>query len=449
MSNSRLQVGFGKVEITPSVNCEMSGYVSRTGSCCGVHDPLWVRAIFLSDGETEVVIAATDLIGLNRETIGQIRSAAAQLTGVAPQQIMICAIHTHSGPVTLESAFLGEPDSGYLAELIEKVAVVILTAQQNRRPAQTFVGQSICREIGKNRRIFGGPTDSDVMVLRFEQSDGQKIFLVNYACHPVVLGPDNRLITADYPYYLHQELARINPGCESLFINGACGDINTGHAAKDSIHNPGGSLRNFATAERLGRILAQQVNAADESAVELTEIKLKIAVSELELDLEPLPTAADYRQQQLEWARQSRELKATQADYGSIRQTEVWSRWAQEMQCRAEAGNLRQYLTTEVAAIALGEIELVTFPGEFFHKLGMRIKENQPGKKVFILGYCNDAIGYVATTEAYAQGGYEVEDSYRYYGLPSRLAPGTGEQVVEAVITMLQKMRKEVTTDAT
>jgi len=56
---------------------------------------------------------------------------------------------------------------------------------------------------------------------------------MNYTCHAVVLGPDNRLISADYPGYAQRHVKDMS-GCEDvvvMFTNGAAGDINTGHSA--------------------------------------------------------------------------------------------------------------------------------------------------------------------------------------------------------------------------
>ena len=55
--------------------------------------------------------------------------------------------------------------------------------------------------IGVNRRNpASGLVDNDVNVLVIEDKNKVKRGVIfNYACHPVVLGPDNLLITADYP----------------------------------------------------------------------------------------------------------------------------------------------------------------------------------------------------------------------------------------------------------
>ncbi|HBK68911.1 MAG TPA: alkaline ceramidase, partial [Firmicutes bacterium] len=87
--------------------------------------------------------------------------------------------------------------------------------------------------------------------------------------HPVVLGPDNFLVTADYPYYLLNALEQVYPGAQAMFMNGATGDVNVGHNTADSIQGKGNDRRTFREAARLGRILAGVALTASENAVAL------------------------------------------------------------------------------------------------------------------------------------------------------------------------------------
>ena len=57
-----------------------------------------------------------------------------------------------------------------------------------------------------------------------------------------------------------------------------------------------------------------------------------------------------------------------------------------------------------------------------------------------VLGYFNGDIGYVAPESYYEENCYEVTDSYRYYGLPARLAKGAGEKVVEEILIMMKQL---------
>jgi len=51
-----------------------------------------------------------------------------------------------------------------------------------------------------------------------------------------------------------------------------------------------------------------------------------------------------------------------------------------------------------------------------FVRIGQEIARRSPFPHTVALGYSNGLLGYVPTADAYALGGYEVNDAYRYFG---------------------------------
>jgi len=97
-SKSVLQVGAAEVEITPPVGFRMAGYFSeRLGT--GMHDPLKAKAVVLRDGKEEIAMVFCDLIGMSLNVSTNARAQASRLTGIRVSSIMICATHTHTGPL--------------------------------------------------------------------------------------------------------------------------------------------------------------------------------------------------------------------------------------------------------------------------------------------------------------------------------------------------------------
>jgi hypothetical protein len=89
----------------------------------------------------------------------------------------------------------------------------------------------------------------------------------------------------------------------------------------------------------------------------------------------------------------------------------------------------RNHLTicASLSVAKLGEVTLAAVPGELFNRLGCAIR--QAGRHVLLLGYTNGYIGYIPTREAYAHElDYEVQ--------VTRLAPGAGEKLVEAIVSL-------------
>ena len=47
-------------------------------------------------------------------------------------------------------------------------------------------------------------------------------------------------------------------------------------------------------------------------------------------------------------------------------------------------------------------------PGELFVEIGLAIRSNSPVKFTMVVGYAEDAIGYIPTDRAFEEGGYEL-----------------------------------------
>jgi hypothetical protein len=93
-------------------------------------------------------------------------------------------------------------------------------------------------------------------------------------------------------------------------------------------------------------------------------------------------------------------------------------------------------LPLEVQVIGIGkDFAVVGLPGEVFVELGLAIKKSSPFKTTLVIELTNSHIAYVPTRKAFSQGSYEI--------INSRLAPGGGEMMVEAAISMLNEIKEE------
>src|SRR4051812_8820657 len=78
LAASSLSIGIAKEDITPAVGTPLAGYGAYYGRPSrGVHDPLYVRALSLTHGDTTFVFVSCDLIGidahLRRAVLNKIR----------------------------------------------------------------------------------------------------------------------------------------------------------------------------------------------------------------------------------------------------------------------------------------------------------------------------------------------------------------------------------------
>ncbi len=249
---SHLMVGTASIDITPPTGVYLAGFGARIGPSTGVHDPLVAAALVADDGERQVAIVTTDLIGVPAALVREVRETVAAQTGLPASGIMISASHTHSGPDISRTDDLTRE---YRASLIVKLVAVITRAWQERQPATVSAAIGELYSSAANRRPNGGPVDRSVNVLWASSDTGQPFgVLVNYTCHGTVLGPDSLLISADYIGYMRRRLAeRVGDGVVLLFANGALGNVNPGGYSPE-VSMVGGYIpnRTFEHAEELG-----------------------------------------------------------------------------------------------------------------------------------------------------------------------------------------------------
>ena len=208
-------------------------------------------------GESAVALLTLDVIDLDAGSVRVIRDRAAALTGIPAARIGVTGTHTHGGPATPAGRWLGRADPAYLATLCATAAGAVAIAAGQMEPVVLRWACGAEPTVGKNRRVPGGVIDPDVPMLRFGRHDGTvAALLVSYACHPVTLGPNNLLATADYPGYVTRTLEAAYPGAFVLFATAPCGQINTGHTARDGVRGRTSEWRTYGEAERIGRAVA-------------------------------------------------------------------------------------------------------------------------------------------------------------------------------------------------
>ena len=411
-----IDAGVALVDITPDRSLPMSGFAARTEPSAGVHDPLTVRAIAV--GETALV--AVDVVGLHEDLVQRVR----QRCGLPDENVVVAAIHTHGAPVSMPGRLGAEADANFLQAIEDGCVAAIAGARANRRPATLSVGMGADPDVARNRRHAGGPLDRALPVLRLRAADGA-IFavLACYACHPVVLGADNRLLTADYPHYVRKTIEAACPGAVAVFVTGCAGDANTGHSAHASWTLAGSPARSFETAERLGTRIGEAALAADEfplsGHVEARAADVLLDLTRLEN--EPLGDLAH------RWRREARTA-------GGVGQTimAAWVAWAERF-----AGTPPGRWTGRVGVLVWGGLPIIALPGEIFAETALHIRAACGNRPAFVLAYANATPGYIPPASEFVHGGYEVEEAHRFIGMPGTFAPGSAEALAGAAQALL------------
>lgn len=412
-------VGTALRDITPPVGMAMSGFAARTGPATGHHDRLTVRAIAVED--TAVVIV--DVIGISADMSARIRARCR----LPDDNIIIAALHTHGGPVSMVDRLSVAADPDYLRDLEEACVTAIDAAVENQTPSWISAGLGGDPDIARNRRRPDGPVDRALPVLRAYDADGKvRAIMVAYACHPVVLGADNRLWTADYPHFVRAALERHYPGAMALFMTGCAGDLNTGHSAHASVSLEASAARSFAAAETIGAtIAASSLIAAQhrfDGSVSARNCHVELTFERRER-VSPQALARGWR---------SEREKAGPAVRALL---DAWIAWAETVAPRVPVP-----LNERVTCLNWCGVPIVGLPGEIFAETGLFLRTQvSPETPLFVAGFADDNPGYVPPASEYAHGGYEVDEAHRYYGQPAPFAPGSAERLGEAAAALLHR----------
>jgi hypothetical protein len=300
----------------------------------------------------------------------------------------------------------------FLAAAVEES---VTNAWRDRFPAKVGVGVGRVEGVGVNRRSPDQrPIDEQVGIIKVDDSRGRsRAVLINYSCHPTVLGPDNLLVTGDFPNFAVEEIERsLGPDSMAMFVNGTQGNISMGHSSELSaigVITPG---RTFERAAELGHLLAKATLEELPSIVTTDDPALSALTIPVNLPLKDYPPLEDARESLTEAEEVLERLSAegappekimpakTQRLYASI--TNFYAREAQNL----PDGNL----PIELQGFRVGEAAFVAIPGEVFVEIGLALKRQSP-HMTFVFGIANGYIGYVPTSEAFEVGGYEVVSS--------------------------------------
>jgi hypothetical protein len=411
-----LYVGAAKVEITPAVETYedtngngrydpgepfqdlngngkwdpvwLAGFKPRTAE--SVHDPLWARAVlFEKDGRRALVIAC-DIVGFLHP---RVRALRAKIPDV--DHVIFASTHCHSAPDTvgLWGPFPGVSglSEAYLRQLEEAVLECARRAVRSRVPASLAAGEAKVEGVCKDIRPPDIRNETATAVLARDRSGKALAVLVNFAMHPEGMGGKNRAVSSDYPHYLRLAVERDFPGAVAVFVSGDLGGMQTPDVKEHS----------WAEIQRCGETIAARAKASLEGAPEIAVPELQFASAAVEFPL-----------------RNKRFLGAYQSGmFGrdlAVGLREVQGEWL---------------LKSEISALRLGDILLVTVPGEAFPEVGKEIFALMKAPHKVLVGLGQDEVGYILPKADFDPKKYEESMS---------LGPDTAPTLLDALNLLLK-----------
>ena len=152
-----VKAGASKVNITPPVGVPQAGFGGREKCSDFVEDELYSKALVFGDNNTEVAIVTNDLISVSAVLVKEARGLIRQRTGIPEENVLICASHTHYGPILSPVPYMDEPigrsvDNEWVEVLTRKMAGAVLMAHNSLREVKIGAGKGQVGEIVYNRR---------------------------------------------------------------------------------------------------------------------------------------------------------------------------------------------------------------------------------------------------------------------------------------------------------
>ena len=426
---NQLYAGYARVNITPKLGIGLSGYyVPRKAE--KVLDELELSVLSLSISEKRTVLISVDIIGIRQEFSRTIRQAVSRQCGVPFEGIFLHATHIHTGPFTFNGTNEDDPVVGeYSHFLLEKTVEAVREAIADEKKAMMGIGTGIAPNISFIRRFRMkdgsirtnpgannpdilhpiGRVDDRVHVVRFDQENGKSLVLVNFACHPDVIGGNH--ISADWPGFVRRTVEKTLDDTSVIFFNGAQGDVN--HV---NVHPEGGFLndtfrdfddvfRGYGHAKYMARVVTGGVLQAYDKVAwqEVESLSYGQRLVKIPSQM-PKPSV-------MEQAHRIHALheagKDDQIPFQGMMLTTVVAEAARMV--RLEHGP--ESFEMAITAVRVGNVALAGFPGEPFSGIGWAIKETSGFAMVIPTCLTNGHQGYFPMKEAYDEGGYEARSS--------------------------------------
>lgn len=384
--------------ITPNPLLPVSGGIGTPKPSHTKQGELYARALVLEKGNTRVAIVNVDNLGWPSVLGNKSRKL---IKGIAPENILIGATHTHSGPDAY--GFPNEKgesfaDLKYLDWCVQQIADAVNEAVQKLEPAslKTAVGEAK----GKIAYNYYAPDLYDPRcgiiqpIATAGKNAGKPIAtLVNYAVHPEVIGSKQGILSPDLCGPLYDRIEAKGGGV-ALFMNGAQGGMVTADTRIDEKTE----ANHWAECGRIGNLLADEALRIIAEAPVQPNPDLYCAARTIQF-----PIDSDIMKYILSHS---------------------------PLKLAGEKPNT-DYATAQLNLLNIGAAQVLTIPGEALPNIGYYVKRHMKTKQAFLFGLTNDAFGYMLTKVDF--------NSFKRYEYVSRTSLGemTGEIYINEALKWL------------
>ena len=436
-----LQVGYGKVNITPEESMPLAGYGnSDQRMSVGCKEYLYATCVAISDGTNMVLLYGIDMIGTGQAFFESIREELSKKLNIPVENIVISASHNHSCPdFNVQMPAVQQWRETFKKRMVqcgEQAAQDLAPATMSTASAETqglnFVrhyrmedgsvigAQNIINLSGMAITGHATKADPELRLLKFDREEKKDILLANFQTHPHrSASVTMNLITPDLVGIFREELENALD-LQVVYFTGAAGNINPVSLIKEE----------NVTADYIeqGKALAKYAIDAEGSYTSVESGPVKAIVSTYE-------GKVDHSQDQLvSVAKEAQALWVETNDVNAV--TDAYLSYGingpQHAGAIINKAMQPQTKSFDIYALSFGDVAFAVAPYEMFDTNGMFIKENSPFAVTFVAECANGANGYFPSEESWEGGGYEVDITL--------YVRGTAEELANRYVEMLNSL---------
>lgn len=428
-----MKAAFYECDVTPPLGGFMWGHYTPIHART-VHDRLYAKAVVVEDAGELAAILVVDTCALPEDMHDTVTQRIFEYTGITPDRVCITSNHTHAGAPVSDDPTVGcKADDPYRDVFYRLCADAVTLAYRQLETVEVTFGATEVHGISFNRnyilkdgtlithgrgrtdieRPLDG-TDPALPVLMFERNGKPIGAIINFACHQCCLGnlyKDAPGYSGDYSSELSKQLKEhYGNDFVSLFVLGACGDIN--HVNPDaSIPIPPLWYR------EMGKRLAEAVIHAAQQA-------------------QPVPGGVGVVKEVIQIERRQAEPAATTEMLRHRLAVDPILMKARNL-IHYQAANTQTHSRIAVQAIRIGDVCISALPGEVYTAYGLAIKAASPFNRNMVVENCNYYCGYVPTKQAFAEKSEIYETSLCFH---SCLIPEAGELIQDKAIALANQL---------
>lgn len=351
------------VNITPKAPyfpSYMSGHAMRTELAVGILDDIFVRVLNVAINKERLLLIAVELIGLSKEFSEEVINYVADKYNVNKENVIVSFTHTHSGPEINHKHFNTKHDNSvadkYMVWVLDKIKEAVDLSFTNKEVlVKAYMKKTIINGLYGSRNDLEYVGDKDFIVLKFVDEDSNTVAnIINFACHPTVLGPQNLEISSDVSGYISKHYESLSDNT-TIVILGAAGDMSNRLYRKGYDKNELERVANGIIAQNDKNDKFKEI---DVSSLNVSRINIKKSFD------------IDYDDLEARYVNIKNIIETTDSFDIKKVYTSALSFLDRTLNNRVATHDL----DLEFRVINIGELKILTFPGELFSIFGLELK---------------------------------------------------------------------------